>query len=192
MEIERKFLVDLSDLPFDPKDYPARKIEQAYLCTAPVVRIRRDNDDFFLTYKSKGMMVREEYNLPLTKESYYHLLLKADGRIITKTRYVIPIENGLFVELDIFEGDLAPLVLAEIEFPDEAFAKAYQAPSWLKGRNLLFRISQQHPQQKRLKQETHRLQTMGSSPLSFDFSSYYRYIIFIFCRFVKHMLHPDQ
>ena len=109
MEIERKFLVDLSDLPFDPKDYPARKIEQAYLCTAPVVRIRRDNDDFFLTYKSKGMMVREEYNLPLTKESYYHLLLKADGRIITKTRYVIP-----------------------IEFPDEAFAKAYQAPSWLK------------------------------------------------------------
>jgi len=41
-------------------------------------------------------------------------------------------ENGLFVELDIFEGDLAPLVLAEIEFPDEAFAKAYQAPSWLK------------------------------------------------------------
>ena len=96
MEIERKFLVDLSDLPFDPKDYPARKIEQAYLCTAPVVRIRRDNDDFFLTYKSKGMMVREEYNLPLTKESYYHLLLKADGRIITKTRYVIPIENGLF------------------------------------------------------------------------------------------------
>jgi len=99
MEIERKFLVDLSDLPFDPKDYPARKIEQAYLCTAPVVRIRRDNDDFFLTYKSKGMMVREEYNLPLTKESYYHLLLKADGRIITKTRYVIPIENGLFVEL---------------------------------------------------------------------------------------------
>lgn len=66
------------------------------------------------------------------KRSYYHLLLKADGRIITKTRYVIPIENGLFVELDIFEGDLAPLVLAEIEFPDEAFAKAYQAPSWLK------------------------------------------------------------
>ena len=132
MEIERKFLVDLSDLPFDPKDYPARKIEQAYLCTAPVVRIRRDYDDFFLTYKSKGMMVREEYNLPLTKESYYHLLLKADGRIITKTRYVIPIENGHFVELDIFEGDLAPLVLAEIEFPDEAFAKAYQAPSWLK------------------------------------------------------------
>lgn len=131
MEIERKFLVNLSDLPFDPKDYPSRRIEQAYLCTAPVVRIRRDNDDFFLTYKSKGLMVREEYNLPLTEKSYYHLLQKADGRVIAKTRYVIPIENDLSVELDIFEGDLAPLVLAEIEFPDEAFARTYTAPAWL-------------------------------------------------------------
>ena len=74
MEIERKFLVDLSDLPFDPKDYPARKIEQAYLCTAPVVRIRRDNDDFFLTYKSKGMMVREAV-------SYTHLTLPTILRV---------------------------------------------------------------------------------------------------------------
>ena len=130
MEIERKFLI--KKMPENLEQYPFHLIEQGYLCTAPVVRIRRQDDDYYLTYKSKGMMVREEYNLPLTKESYYHLLLKADGRIITKTRYVIPIENGLFVELDIFEGDLAPLVLAEIEFPDEAFAKAYQAPSWLK------------------------------------------------------------
>lgn len=76
-------------------------------------------------------MVREEYNLPLTEKSYDHLLQKADGRVITKTRYVIPIENNLSVELDIFEGDLSPLVLAEIEFPDEAFAKTYQAPAWL-------------------------------------------------------------
>ena len=123
MEIERKFLVDLSDLPFDPKDYPARKIEQAYLCTAPVVRIRRDNDDFFLTYKSKGMMVREEYNLPLTKESYYQLLLKADGRIITKTRYVIPIENGLFVELDILKATLPLSFSLRSNFPMKRLPK---------------------------------------------------------------------
>ena len=71
MEIERKFLVDLSDLPFDPKDYPARKIEQAYLCTAPVVRIRRDNDDFFLTYKSKGMMVRVPLLKMYFKDTYF-------------------------------------------------------------------------------------------------------------------------
>ena len=132
MEIERKFLIeDTSALPFRPEEYPSRRIEQGYLCTEPVVRIRRDNDDYFLTYKSKGLMVREEYNLPLTAEAYAHLRAKADGRIITKTRYVIPLENGLTLELDIFHGDLAPLILAEIEFPDEQSARAYQPPRWL-------------------------------------------------------------
>lgn len=131
MEIERKFLTNPEQLPFNPQDYPCRQIEQGYLCTAPVVRIRRDNDSYFLTYKSKGLMVREEYNLPLTREAYDHLKLKADGRIITKKRYVIPIEDNLNIELDIFEGDLAPLVLAEIEFPDEQTAVNYKAPQWL-------------------------------------------------------------
>ena len=131
MEIERKFLVDPGRLPFHPEDYPHRKIEQAYLCTSPVVRIRRDGDEYYLTYKSKGLMVREEYNLPLTGEAYCHLRKKADGRIIEKIRYVIPLEDSLALELDIFEGDLAPLVLGEIEFPDEESARNYDAPEWL-------------------------------------------------------------
>ncbi len=76
-------------------------------------------------------MVREEYNLPLTRSGYEHLLAKADGRIITKNRFVIPLENNLELELDIFEGDLAPLVIAEIEFPDEESARSYQPPEWL-------------------------------------------------------------
>lgn len=132
MEIERKFLIeDMEDLPFDPKGYPCRRIEQGYLCTEPVVRIRRDNDEYFLTYKSKGLMIREEYNLPFTEKAYSHLRSKADGRIIEKTRYMVPLEDGLTLELDIFEGSLAPLILAEIEFPDEESARAYQPPQWL-------------------------------------------------------------
>ena len=131
MEIERKFLIYMKQLPFRPEDFPFRHIEQGYLCTEPVVRIRRDNEKYFLTYKSKGLMVREEYNLPLTQEAYDHLIPKADGRIIRKKRYVIPMEDSLNLELDIFEGDLAPLVLAEIEFPDEETAQSYEAPDWL-------------------------------------------------------------
>ena len=50
-------------------------------------------------------MIRKEYNLPLTKESYEHLKEKIDGRLIEKTRYLIPLDNGLTAELDIFEGD---------------------------------------------------------------------------------------
>ena len=131
MEIERKFLPDPDLLPFRPEDYPIRRIEQGYLCTSPVVRVRRDNDDYILTYKSEGLMVREEYNLPLTEEGYRHLIAKADGRVIRKNRYVIPLEDGLTLELDIFDGDLKGLVIAEIEFPDEDAALSYRPPAWL-------------------------------------------------------------
>ena len=91
MEIERKFTV--RKLPDNLDSYPFHIIEQAYLNTDPVVRIRREDDAFYLTYKGKGMMAREEYNLPLNKDSYYHLLEKADGNIISKKRYIIPLKN---------------------------------------------------------------------------------------------------
>ena len=127
MEIERKFL--LKELPENLDSYPVRHLEQGYLCTAPVVRIRRDNDKYELTYKGKGCMIREEHNLPLTKEAYEHLRTKIDGRLIVKKRYMIPLENHT-VELDVFEGDLAPLTLAEVEFYSEEEAKAFVAPDW--------------------------------------------------------------
>ncbi len=94
MEIERKYLIEKEQLPKDLAYYPFHKIEQGYLCTSPVVRIRRQDDDYFLTYKSKGLMAREEYNLPLTQEAYEHLKSKADGLVISKTRYLIPEKNG--------------------------------------------------------------------------------------------------
>lgn len=127
MEIERKFL--LKELPKNLESYSVRHLEQGYLCTAPVVRIRRDNDKYELTYKGKGSMIREEHNLPLTKEAYEHLREKIDGRLIVKKRYMVPLEQYT-VELDVFEGDLAPLILAEVEFPSEEEAKAFTPPDW--------------------------------------------------------------
>lgn len=128
MEIERKFL--LKESPVNLNTYPVRHLEQGYLCTAPVVRIRRDNDKYELTYKGKGCMIREEHNLPLTKEAYEHLREKIDGRLIAKKRYMIPFEKYT-IELDVFEGDLAPLVLAEVEFASEEEAKAFIPPNWV-------------------------------------------------------------
>ena len=127
MEIERKFLI--KELPQNLDSYPVRHLEQGYLCTAPVVRIRRDNDKYELTYKGKGCMVRKEHNLPLTKEAYEHLREKIDGRLIVKKRYMIPLEQYT-IELDVFEGDLAPLTLAEVEFSSEEDAKAFVPPEW--------------------------------------------------------------
>lgn len=127
-EIERKYLIH--GLPFQLSDYPCHKIEQAYLNTEPVIRIRRQDDDYYLTYKSKGLMVRREENLPLDADSYRHLLKKADGNIITKTRYKIPFDNGLTIEIDVFHGKFQGLILAEVEFPTEDAANAFIPPDY--------------------------------------------------------------
>lgn len=141
MEIERKFTI--LQLPKNLQDYAFHIIEQGYLCTDPVVRVRRQDDSYYLTYKGKGLMAREEANLMLTKEGYEHLIKKADGNVITKKRYLIPIETPRFadgftpseqlsltIELDVFSAPFAPLIIAEVEFPDVETANAYQMEDW--------------------------------------------------------------
>lgn len=128
MEIERKFIP--LNLPEDLNQFEHHKIEQAYLNTAPVIRIRKQDEEYYLTYKGGGMMAREEYNLPLNKSGYYHLLEKADGNIITKTRFLIPLDNGLTAELDIFEGKFAGMLLVEVEFDSIEEANSFVPPEW--------------------------------------------------------------
>ncbi len=142
MEIERKFT--LKRLPKDLTSYPFHLIEQAYLCTDPVVRVRRQDETYYMTYKGRGMMARQEYNLPLSKEAYEHLKEKADGCVISKKRYLIPLENPKFregfpappegytltIELDVFDAPHAPLIMAEVEFGTKEAAEAFLAPDW--------------------------------------------------------------
>lgn len=141
MEIERKYT--LKRLPENLESYPCKIIEQAYLNTAPVVRVRKSNENYYLTYKGSGLMAREEYNLPLDEASYRHLLEKADGNVISKRRYVIPLENPQFddsfypitdpklsIELDIFDPPFAPLTMAEVEFSCTEMANAFIPPEW--------------------------------------------------------------
>lgn len=131
MEIERKFLI--KKLPENLKEYPFHIIEQAYLCTDPVVRVRREDDKYYMTYKGKGLLAREEANLPLNQSAYEHLKEKADGNIISKTRYLIPDSDGIHtIELDVFDKPFAPLVLAEVEFESIEAADAYQMPDWFR------------------------------------------------------------
>lgn len=128
MEIERKYLI--RRLPENLSQYQCKKIAQGYICTNPVVRIRKSDDEYYLTYKGKGLMAREEYNLPLTQEGYEHILPKIDGRLIEKSRYLIPLDGKLTAELDIFEGDLAPLIIVEVEFDSLDAANSFIPPEW--------------------------------------------------------------
>ena len=89
MEIERKYLIH--NLPVNLDQYECRQIEQGYLNTDPVVRIRKSDDKYTLTYKGSGLMCREEYNLPLNVDAFAHLKEKIDGILIQKKRYLIPL-----------------------------------------------------------------------------------------------------
>ena len=142
MEIERKFTI--KQLPADLEKYPYRHIEQGYLCTSPVVRVRKEDEEYILTYKGSGMMAREEHNLALNKDAYYHLREKADGNIISKRRYLIPLLKPAFregfptppddyeltIELDVFDPPFAPLIMAEVEFGSKEAAEAFVPPEW--------------------------------------------------------------
>lgn len=128
MEIERKYLV--KSLPENLENYEQKRISQGYICTNPVVRIRRSNDEYFLTYKSRGLMAREEYEMPLTAEAFEHMLPKIDSILIDKIRYMIPLDEKHVAELDIFQGVLTPLRLVEVEFESIEDANAFVPPAW--------------------------------------------------------------
>ena len=153
IEIEKKFLV--GELPFDIESFSYHKIEQAYLNVDPAVRVRKEDDSYYMTYKASKAdydgIGKMEYNMPLDEKSYTHLLKKADGNVITKRRYLIPINDDAYdekylkehlelsemldkgeikIELDVFEGVFTGRILAEVEFPDEDSAYNYHMASW--------------------------------------------------------------
>lgn len=130
MEIERKFIIEPKMLPKNLEEYPHSQLEQAYIITEPVLRIRKKDEAYILTYKGKGFLKREEMEFPLTKAAYEKLLANTEGNIITKTRYRIPENGNLTIELDVFHGIFEGLFLAEVEFPDEDKALSYAPPQW--------------------------------------------------------------
>lgn len=136
MEIEKKYKI--KSLPPNLDAYTFLEIEQGYLCTEPVLRIRKMNGEYILTYKSKTSLpesqhhtkISNEAEFPLTESSYMHLRGKVDGNLIQKRRYLIPLENGLKVELDVFGGHLKGLVFAEVEFRNVEEASEFVPLDW--------------------------------------------------------------
>ena len=139
MEIERKWLVRRSRIPYDLDALDAYEIEQAYILFHPSVRVRslrdrKGNERFVLTVKSGSQpgndLSREEYELPIDRGAYGTMLRKAEGNVIRKTRYLFPREDGLLEEIDVFHGALEGLCYLEIEFPTEDAARAFPSPAW--------------------------------------------------------------
>ncbi len=129
-EIERKFLVaELPDLSH------ARKavVRQGYL-TGPddstELRLRQKNDQFFLTLKGGGGLVRTEREAEISQEQFETFWPETKGRRVEKERYTAALQGGLSFELDLFLGDLNPLRLVEVEFASETEANNFEPPAW--------------------------------------------------------------
>jgi adenylate cyclase len=129
MEVERKFLV--SQPPnLDASD--ADEIEQGYLAIGSdgEVRVRRKGDRLLLTAKRGSGLSRQEAEVELVRQSFDELWSLTEGRRLQKRRHVIP-HGDLRIEVDVYGGDLEGLMVAEIEFPSEEEAKAFDPPDWL-------------------------------------------------------------
>ena len=144
-EIEKKFLI--KSLPGDLNQYRKIHVVQGYLSTSgtPSLRVRKYGDEYILSYKFKEKTQKEaanvakEVELPLVEESFEHLMKKIDGRIVEKNRYLIPLQDDLVAELDIFEGYLDGLKFVEVEFKSEEDAANFNPPEWF-GRDVTFDV----------------------------------------------------
>jgi len=132
VEIERKFLV--ATPPGDLDRHPSSAIEQGYLAIEPggvEVRVRRRDGNAVLTAKAGTGRTRAEEEVAIDPDAFERLWPLTAGRRVEKVRHLIPAEGGLTIELDVYSGDLTGLVVAEVEFPDEASADAFAPPAWL-------------------------------------------------------------
>lgn len=136
-EIEKKYIV--KELPENLSEYPHKEIEQSYLNKggAPIRLRKISNGDGFLFLLSKKARVSEgsiecvEYNIELPEDVYNNLLEAIEGRTIIKTRYNIPLTDGLVLELDVFHGFFEGVCIAEIEYSSIEQANSFVVPEWL-------------------------------------------------------------
>ncbi|MCL4152502.1 UNVERIFIED_CONTAM: hypothetical protein GTU68_019859 [Idotea baltica] len=129
MEIERKWLVET--LP-DLSKARRYKIIQGYISIAEngdEVRLRKKDNLYFQTIKSKGGLVRSEVEIKLTEEQFNTLWPTTEDKRIVKTRYEIPI-NSLIAEVDIYKENLEGLKIVEVEFSTIEEAELFSFPNW--------------------------------------------------------------
>lgn len=126
-EIERKFLVHADW----PRPSSGTRLVQGYLSSGgPVsVRIRASGERAWLTVKgpTSGLSRSEfEYEVPL--EDAREMLALSRSTPIEKTRYLVP-HGAHTIEVDVFAGSNAGLVVAEVELGAEN--EAFDKPTWL-------------------------------------------------------------
>lgn len=128
-EIERKFVVD--EIPAEAALGDGVAIRQGYLAEDRdvEVRIRVAGDAAMLTVKAGSGLERTEVEPAISREQAEALWPFTEGRRIVKRRH--PCELGSTIAaIDIYDGTLAGLIVAEVEFESRDESSAFVAPSW--------------------------------------------------------------
>lgn len=130
-EIERKFQLDKP--PKQIQGRGGKRIEQGYLAAHEgiEVRLRALGDERLLTAKLGHGEARFETEIALASDQFEALWPLTESRRLRKTRYLVPLDQGLEAEVDVYEDDLAGLVTAEVEFDSEPQSRGFQPPAWL-------------------------------------------------------------
>jgi len=129
-EIERKFLI--KRLPVEILRSRRFQIAQGYLASEPGgrhVRLRKRAKMVSLTFKVSRGSAREEREIKLSAKQFATLWPATAGRRLRKTRYEIPWKN-LTIEIDIYRGRHHGLMVAEVEFPNQATCRKFKPPAW--------------------------------------------------------------
>lgn len=130
IEIERKFL--LANDAWRVLADKGTRLVQGYLLGAKQasVRIRIEGERAQLNIKSATIGTRRqeyEYAIPMT-DAEEMLTSLCEKPLIDKIRYNI-YQTGQHWEIDVFAGDNAGLIIAEIELQDEQ--QAVNLPAWI-------------------------------------------------------------
>ena len=130
-EVERKFVVSRPEI--NSGSVLKTHIRQGYLAVdadGREVRIREQDNRWNLTFKMGLGLRRTEIEISLTKTQFDAFWAQTEGRRLEKERYHINDPQGRMIELDVYEGGLEGLTIAEIEFPTKAASERYVVPSW--------------------------------------------------------------
>jgi adenylate cyclase len=129
-EIERKFKVNVTQMSFIEKLLP-KNIVQGYIHSSSsiITRIRIIDDTAFLTIKGgESALERDEfeYEIPLSEANEMMTLFCT--KLLKKKRYLV-YQNDLCWEIDVFEGNLQGLIIAEIELKE--INTSINLPDWI-------------------------------------------------------------
>ena len=122
IEIERKFLV--KDDGWRGLATGQARIRQAYLALGgkATIRVRIKNESAAtLTIKSRSAKLRRlELEYPIPVADAQALIGLRRGAVVEKVRHIVPYAGATW-EVDVFAGENAGLIIAEVELPHEDY-----------------------------------------------------------------------